>query len=199
MNARTALPTLTLGVLLLTGCTSPTVEPPALTASPTTSATPEPSPTPTDGIQIHSNTEAGILFDDVPDLTGDEAEVYNWIATYQKAFWETLRTNEVSDTFAAFTSAEVQDSLAQPASNNAAHGFRVGGTFTTWIRDIAVTGETATAVNCDDLREATFATDAGTFSAEDVGQGVPQRYRVELLRLDSGTWYINRFVKEGTC
>ena len=121
MKARTALPALTLGVLLLAGCTSPAVEPPGLTASsPTTSATPEPSPTPTDGIQIHSNTEAGIVFDDVPDLTGDEAEVYNWIAIYQNAFWETLRTNEVSNTFAAFTSTEIQDTMARVAADNAA-------------------------------------------------------------------------------
>ncbi|MCC2321355.1 hypothetical protein [Cellulomonas xiejunii] len=135
----------------------------------------------------------------MPDLTGDEAEVYNWMAMYQKAFWQTLRTNEVAGTFATFTSAEVQASLAKLASDNAAQGFRVGGTFKTWIRDISVTEGTATAVNCDDLREVTFATGAGSFSADDVGQGVPQRYRVELLRLDNGTWYINRITGDGTC
>ena len=121
MKARTALPALTLGVLLLTGCTSPAAEPPGLTASPTSTPTssPTPEPSPTDGIQVSSDTEAGIVFDDVPDLTGDEAEVYNWIATYQKAFWETLRTNEVSATFAAFTSTEIQDTMARIASDNA--------------------------------------------------------------------------------
>ena len=172
---------------------------PALTASPTTSATPEPSPTPTDGIQIHSNTEAGIVFDDVPDLTGDEAEVYNWIAIYQNAFWETLRTNEVSSTFAAFTSTEIQDSMARVAADNAADKVTIGGTFHSRITDIVVTGDTATGVKCNDFREATFTTPEGTFDAKQAQQDVPQRNALRLLRMDNGVWYVNKLVGDGTC
>ena len=129
---------------------------------------------------MQDDTEAGIVFDDVPDLTGDEAEVYNSIATYQKAFWQTLRTNEVSDTFATFTSTEIQDTMARVASNNAAEEARIGGTFRTRISDVVVTGDTATGVKCDDFREATFANNTGDLTLEEAGQDIPQRGKVEL-------------------
>ena len=202
MNARTALSTLTFGaLLLLTACTSPAVEPPGLTASPTTTPTPSPTPepTPTDGIQVHSDPEAGIFFEEVPDLSGDEAEVYNWIATYQKAYWQTLRTNELSGTLASIASADMQATLQQIATDNAASGVRVTGTFRTRITDIVVTGDTATGVKCDDLREATFATAEHEWTPTEVGTDVPERGTVELTRLDGGVWYINNVLEAGSC
>jgi len=204
VNPRTTLSALTVGaLLLLTACTSQAAEPPGLTASPTATTTDAPTPTPeptaTDGIQVHSDAELGIVFEDVPDLTGDEAEVYNWIATYQKAFWQTLRTNEVSGTFAAFTSAEIQDTMARIAANNTSGNARIAGTFRTRISEIVVDGDTASGVKCDDLGEATFTNDTGTFTAEDVGKDVAERNKLELIRLDDGTWYVNRLVGDGTC
>ncbi|SFK47941.1 hypothetical protein [Cellulomonas sp. KH9] len=203
MTARTLLPVLTVGALLLAGCTTEAAEPAGLTASPTatSSPTPEPtpSPTPTDGIQVHDDPELGIVFEDVPDLTGDEADVYNWIATYQKAYWQTLRTNEVSDIFATFTSSEIQDTMARIPANNSSSNATIAGTFRTRISDIVVAGDTATGVKCDDLGEATFTNDTGTFTAEDVGKDVAQRNKLELIRVDGGIWYVNRLVGDGTC
>lgn len=202
MNPRTTLSALTVGaLLLLTACSSGAVEPPGLTASPSPTATPSPTPepTPTDGIQVHSDAEAGIIFDDVPDLTGEQAEVYNWIATYQKAFWQTLRTNEVAGTFAAFTSAEIQDTMARIVSNNTRDSVTIAGEFHTRISEIVVTEGTATALVCDDFRQATFTTPEGTFDATEAQQDVPQLGKVELLRIEAGNWYINRETSAGTC
>ena len=204
MNPRTTLSALTVGaLLLLTACTSQAAEPPGLTASPTATTTDAPTPTPeptaTDGIQVHSDPEAGIVFEDVPDLTGDEAEVYNWIATYQKAFWQTLRTNEVSGTFATFTSAEIQDTMARIVSNNTRDGVGIAGVFHTRITDVVVTGDGATALVCDDFRESTFTTADGTFNATEAQQDIPQLGKVELLRLEDDLWYVNRETGAGTC
>lgn len=204
MTMRHLLPVTAVAVaLLVAGCSSEAAEPAGLTASPTVaptpSPTPEPSPSPTDGIQVHSDPEVGIVFEDVPDLTGDEAEVYNWIATYQKAYWQTLRTNEVSGILATITSADMQDRLAGIASGNAAGGVSIGGTFRTRISDIVVTGDTATGVKCDDLREATFTTAQREWTPGEVGTDVPERGTVELIRLDDGVWYINSVAEAGTC
>ena len=204
MNPRTTLSALTVGaLLLLTACTSGAVEPPGLTGSPsptaTPSATPTPEPTPTDGIQVHDDPELGIVFEDVPDLTGAEAEVYNWIATYQKAYWQTLRTNEVAGTFAAFTSAEIQDTMARIASNNTASNARIAGTFRTRISEIVVDGDAASGIKCDDLSQATFTNDEGTYTAKDVGKDVAQLNKLELVRLENGTWYVTRLTGVGTC
>lgn len=201
MKTRAVLTVLVAGALLLTGCTSPAPESgdPTPSVTPSATPTPTPEPSPTDGIQVHSDPATGIVFEDVPDLTGDEAAVYNWIATHQNAFWETLRTNKVSATYASMSSTEVQDTAARIAANNASNGVRIGGEFHTRISDIVVTGDTATGLVCDDFRQATFTTDAGEFTAEDVQQNVPERGRLELLRLENGVWYVNRVVGEGTC
>lgn len=201
MKTRAVLPALVAGALLLTGCTSPAPETadPTPSATPSATPTPTPEPSPTDGIQVHSDPATGIVFEGVPDLTGDEAEVYNWIAIYQKSFWETLRTNEVSSNFAAMSSTEIQDTMARIAANNAAEEARIGGEFHTTISNIVVTGETATGVKCDDFRQATFVNNTGQHTVEEAGQAVPQRGTVELLRLADGTWYINRVVGDGTC
>ena len=107
-----------LGVLV-TGCTADTSDLPGLTASPTVAVTASPSPSPT-GIVESSDPDLGIVFDDVPDLTGDEAAVYNWIATYEKAYWSTLTTNQVSTDFSLLASAEVQARIgADRAQSNA--------------------------------------------------------------------------------
>ena len=201
MKSRLVLTALLTGTLLLTGCT-PSDEP-TVTAAPTPTATstptPAPSPTPTDGIQVHSDPSTGIVFEDVPDLTGDEAEVYNWVAIHQNAFWDTLRTNTVNPAFATISSSEIQDTMARIASNNAAEDARIAGEFHTTISDIVVDGETATAHVCDDFRQATFANNTGELTVAEAGQDVPQRGRVELLRLSEGKWYINRVVSAGTC
>ena len=202
MNPRTTLSALTVSaLLLLTACTSGAVEPPGLTGSPSPTATssPTPEPTPTDGIQVHDDPELGIVFEDVPDLTGDEAEVYNWVATYQKAFWQTLRTNEVADTFATFTSAEIQETMAGIAAGNTADGVTIAGTFHTRISNVVVTGDTASAVRCSDFRDATFSNAEGTFNAVEAQWDVPQRSTLELLRLDTGIWYVNKIVDPGSC
>lgn len=189
--------------MLLTGCTQ--AEQPVIRPTPTqtSSPTPEPSPTPTDGIQVHSNPETGITFADEPDLAGDEAEVYNWVAMFQNALWDTLRTNTPSTVFMTYASAEVQASMQRIASNNTASGVQIGGTYTTTISDIAITTDdagmtTATATVCDDFRQATYTTDAGTFTAEDVEQDVPQRNTYELLHTGED-WYFNRVIGAGTC
>lgn len=201
MKTRSALTALLTGTLLLTGCT-PSDEPTA-TAAPTPTATstptPAPSPTPTDGIQVHSDPNTGIVFEDVPDLTGDEAEVYNWIAMHQNAFWDTLRTNQVSSMYAPLASAEVQEIAAGIAADNSANGVRIGGEFHTRISDIVVSGDTATGKVCDDFRQATFTTDAGEFTAADVQLDVPERGTVELLRRGEGAWYVTRVTGDGTC
>lgn len=202
MNARTALPSLTVGaLLLLAACGSPAVEPPGLTASPSATATPPPTPepTPTDGIQVHSDPAEGIVFEDVPDLSGDEAEVYNWIAEYQRAFWQTLRTNEPSSLAAAFTSTEIQENLARLAAANTQDGVTIGGTFHTRIFDVVVMGDTATGVRCSDFRDATFTTAEGTFDAVEAQWDVPQRSTLELVRLDGGVWHVSKIVGGGSC
>ena len=88
---------------VLVGCTSPQEPLPGLTASATVTAAPSATPTPSPTID-YSNPELGIVFEDDPDLTGDEAEVYHWAATYETEYWRTMTTNTVSPKFTTIAS-----------------------------------------------------------------------------------------------
>ncbi|MBO0919705.1 hypothetical protein J1G42_02555 [Cellulomonas sp. zg-ZUI222] len=192
--------TVVVGMLALAGCTSQAVEPPGLTASPTPQASAEatPEPTPESSTQDMSDPELGIIFDDVPTLTGDEADVWNTVATYQVEYWRTMTTNTVSPAFAVIASADVQAVMERIATNNTADAVDIGGTFRTRVSDVTVTGDTATAAVCDDYRDATFADADGPDTPETAGFGYPRRETVQLQRLGD-RWVIGTTAGEGSC
>ncbi|GEK22314.1 hypothetical protein [Cellulomonas xylanilytica] len=193
--------------LLLVGCTSGGNEPAGLTASPTTAATsaastPTPTSTaaPTAGVvKDLSDPELGIIFENVPALEGDAADVYNWIATYNKEYWRTLTTNQVSPAASILASAEVQARLKEIASNNSASQAAVGGVLHSRISEIAVDGDTATGVVCDDYRDATFADVDGTYTPEEAGFGGVPRKTLTMIREADGRWTVAQSQVEGTC
>lgn len=190
-----------LGMLVLAGCTSQAQEPPGLTATPTAepsaSATPEPTATPE--TQDLSNPELGIVFDDVPALTGDEADVYNLVATYQLEYWRTMTTNTVSPAFGVIGSADVQAVMNRIATNNAADSVDIGGTFRTRVSDVAVEGDSATATTCDDYREATFADADGPDTPETAGFAEPRLKSLQIQRLEGNRWLVGTSEVTGSC
>ena len=187
-----------LGVLV-TGCAADTSDLPGLTASPTVAVTVSPSASPT-GIVESSDPDLGIVFDDVPDLTGDEADVYNWIATYEKAYWSTMTTNQVSTDFSLLASAEVQARMQQIAAQNVGIAAEIGGVIRVEVREIAVDGDSARAVACVDYSEATFADPDGTYTPDEAGFGGTFRESLTLARLATeDRWMIMTTEVEATC
>ena len=189
-------------VVLLAGCTTPGPTPAATTPPPSSAAspTPTPTPTPTGGVQDQSDQALGIVFDDVPQLSGDEADVWNWIATYEKEYWRTMTTNEVSPAFAALGSAAVQKSMAQVVADNREVEATIGGTFRATVGGVTVDGDSATGVACDDYADVTFEDADGPDTPEEAGFGEPRRKRLTLQRLQGeGIWRVQTVKVEGTC
>jgi hypothetical protein len=182
VNLRTTLPVATLALLLTAGCTAGGVEPPGLTAAPTIS-TPTPTPSPTadpDGILVESDSEMGIVFEDVPDLTGVEADVYDTVALYKKAYWTTMTTNQVNPMFDTIASPELKTNMEQIAADLVAISADVSGTYRVRISQVAVNEDegSASVVTCSDYREATFAAADGPLTPEEAGKGDPPAQRV---------------------
>lgn len=201
VNLRTTLPVATLALLLTTACTAGGVEPPGLTAAPTTSTpTPTPSPTPDpDGILVQSDPELGIVFDDVPALTGVEADVYDTVALYKKAYWTTMTTNEVNPLFDTIASPELKAGMGRVVAKNVAINADIAGTYRVRISQVAITGEgEASVAACSDYSEATFASDDGTFTPEEAGFGIPQRSEYKLRNIGD-TWQITTGEVIGSC
>lgn len=201
MNLRTTLPVATLTLLLTAGCTAGGVEPPGLTAAPTTSTpTPSPSPTPDpDGILVQSDPEMGIVFDDVPTLTGVEADVYDTVALYEKAYWTTMTTNEVNPMFDILAAPELKDVMARVATNNGNAGAKIGGSYRVRISSVAITGDgTATAVACSDFQDVSFADAERSYTPQEAGFGERQR-STYVLRLGAPNWQVVSNEQEGSC
>ena len=196
-------------VVLVAGCTgSGDPDLPGLTASPSATRTPTPTPSPSESptsiagtVVDLSDPELGIVFEDVPDLSGDEADVYNWLSTYRVEYWRTLLSNEPSPAFEVFTSPELQADMAQNAAENAADGWIVEGTFHATIGDIVVEGDTATATTCDDYTSVRITDRDGPLTLEELGAEVPVLLQATLARSTrgEGTWTVLTTDRIGTC
>ena len=197
-------------VLLVGGCTAHDPDMPGLTASPTTESTPTATPTPTPtstqskiaGTVVDlSDAELGIVFDDVPELSGDEADVYNWIATYEVEVWRSLTTNEVSPGVAHIASPEVVSAMERNAAGNADLDARIGGLFRVSVAGIQVDGDTGSGTVCHDYRDVTFADSAGEYTPEEAGFGDRKAATLTLQRRADavGIWMITSSDPTGTC
>lgn len=192
---------LVIAAMVLTGCTSQAQEPPGLTASPTPSPTPSPEPEPTAPVsetQDLSDPEAGIVFEDVPVLTGDEAAVWNTAATFQREYWQLMRTNTASPGFSAIAFGDVVARMEEIAANNAADSVQIGGTYRTRVSDVTITGDEASVLVCDMYADVTFSDHRGPATPEEAGFGENILLRKPLRKLD-GRWMLGPSVREGTC
>ena len=190
--------------LVLAGCTgSGDPDMPGLTASPSATRTPTPTPSPTSiaGTVVDlSDPELGIVFEDVPDLSGDEADVYNWAATFQVEYWRTMTTNQVSPGMAVIAGPEVQTRMDRMVTNNAGNQLDVGGELAVVIARITVSGDTASAWMCDDFTGATFADPNGEYTPEEMGMDVPIAKTATLTRgAAEGQWIVGLLEDAGSC
>ena len=193
---------LVLSVACLVSCTPSAPEPTlAPTASTTPEPTPTPTPTPTSEVQDLSDPDLGIVFEQVPDLTGDAAAVYNTLATYEVEYWRMMTTNQVSPAFSVLASAEIQARIQQIAATNAAiEGGTIGGVFRAQVGEVTVDGDTATSTLCDDYRDVTFADPQGTYTPEQAGFGEPRLAKLTLTRIAAESrWLIQTSETLGTC
>lgn len=201
-RARVVATTVACGALLV-ACSSPSDDLPGLTASPTASAsaTEASTPTPTGAVvEDLSDPDLGIVFDDVPTLEGEPAEVYNWVATYEVEYWRTLISNEVSPGMAVVASAELQSEMQRIATANAGDQAKVGGVLRVGISGVEVTGDSARAVVCDDYGEATFEDVNGVYTPAEAGFGDARQTEVTLGRgPQEGLWTVQTQTRIGTC
>ena len=189
-------------VVLLAGCSSSsTPDDPAPTGS-RTSAAPQPTvvptPTPTPAVNDESDAAGGITFASPPPLEGDAAQAYNWISVYEKAYWNTLKTNAVDPSMSLYTSAEALAAMQQLADTNANIKAQIAGSFKVTVSDVVVDGHTATATVCEDYTAVTFADATRSYTPAEAGFDPPVRDAITLL--DAGDhWIVQTDTKSGTC
>jgi hypothetical protein len=190
-----------LSIAVLAGCSTQESDPPAPTSSTTVvpSATPTPTPSPT-GIVETSDLELGIVLDDVPEVGGDEAQVYNWAATYEKEYWRTLTTNVVSPAMSLLASPELQQRVATLAQSNVDDKWVIAGTMHVRIDSIVVDGDTASAAVCRDFSDTTATEDGRALTPEELGPDlVPKQMTLARVAGEQRWTVLTSETGAGTC
>lgn len=151
--------------------------------------------TPSSDAQDMTDPDLGIVFADVPVLRGDEADVYNVIATYEKEYWRTMTTNDVSPAFSVIGSAAVQTLMSGIVDENVAVQADIGGTFQARVSDVAVSGDTAVGRACDDYAAATFTDADGPDTPAEAGFGETRLKEMTLSRVAAERRWVVETVK----
>lgn len=187
------------GVAVLAGCSAQGHEPSTATAAST--STPEPAPSPTERTTTDlSDPELGVVFDDIPALTGPAASAHDAVALYQVEQWRTLTTGRVSPALAPLVSPELLRKAEYGVQRNTEAGWLFDGTLHISVADVAVDGTTATASVCRDHVEVLFLNTDGSApkTYEEIEFPRYERLAVRLSTADGGvTWVPEDATLEG--
>jgi len=131
---------------------------PATTPTPTVATstpTPTPSPTPAstavtaDGVIDRTDTDLGIVFTDLPDLTGPAIDALNTYTLFETDSWKATTTSKIPGDLAQITSGSVFDTVKTQADTNKKNGYTIDGVNRIAITDVKDTSSTkATIVTC---------------------------------------------------
>ncbi|MBO3086609.1 hypothetical protein [Cellulomonas fengjieae] len=190
-----------LSIAVLAGCSTQEADPPAPTSSATAAPSPTPTPTPSpSGIVEGSDLELGIVLDDVPELGGDDAQVYNWAATYEKEYWRTLTTNAISPAMSLLASPELQQRVTTLVQSNVADKWVIDGTMHVRIDSIVVDGDTASAAVCRDFSDTTATEDGRALTPEELGPDlVPKQMTLARVAGEQRWTVLTSETGAGTC
>jgi len=191
-------------IALTAGCSGAGKEPAGLTASPTaTTASPTATPTPTASTGVVtdlSDPALGIVFEKVPDVHADAADVYNWMATFEKEAWRTMTTNTLSPAMDVIASAEVKAQEQSAVDIDVKNGSHIGGVIHVRVGGISIDGDTARGTTCRDYANATFADATKSYTPEETSFGQPILVEMTLVRVRAENWWKVMTLKEvGTC
>jgi hypothetical protein len=151
-----------------TGASTPTPTP-AIAATPT----PAPSASPVaDGPVDRSDKKLGIVFTDLPDVTGAKAAPIDAYTLFESDFWRATTTGKIPAEMRAFTSPGAYAIVKAQVDGNKNAGFTVAGTNRIAFLDTDSTKDTATVATCQDAADWQFTdSDGKVQSGSDAGFG----------------------------
>lgn len=193
-----------IGVLLvgfLASCTGGGKEPPGLTASP--SATPESpsaSPTPVDAPIDRSDPDLGIVFTDLPDVTGDARSALDTLTLFEVEAWRAQKGGVMNDVISLIASSEMVALLQAQLDGNAEGGWTLSGELDVAITVEQADAQSALATVCQDWSKVISTQDGVAHTAEDLGEQGGYLFEVPMSRASAdGPWSVVYYERTGTC
>ncbi|MBI9114551.1 hypothetical protein [Sanguibacter suaedae] len=191
------LPAVLVGAIALTGCsdqgTQPEPSPTSATADPVPPTETPTSEAPQEGVLVdHTDESVGLVFSDLPDVSGDEADILNTYQQFEHEVWFTNTTASLSETVAEVTTGSVapffQERITTLTSGDPA--VLGGRTIFSSLTVEAVDGDVALVTSCADRREVTVEFADRTVSALEDGSSPTYVAHTTVLR-ESGTWKVS--------
>lgn len=202
MRRTTAIAIAALAMALLTGCTGGGQEPAGLsTATTTPSATPEPiqTPTPTGPVD-RSDEAAGIVFTNLPDLTGDALSAFDTLTLYEVEERRAMIVGVIDPALGFIASPEVLDVVQVQIDGNAEGGWTIGGVLSVDVQLVDADAFTAHATVCRDPTAGLYTNAGVTYSAAEMGINYRAAFDVLMSRLDeTSPWMVESYERDGTC
>jgi hypothetical protein len=195
----------TVGVLVvgvLAGCGGGGEEPLGLstvTAEPTQEVTPSPLPS-TGGPVDRSDEAVGIVFEDLPEVTGDALKALDTLTLYELEERRATTTGVFDPSIAMFASPDVVALVQGQVDGNAESGWTVGGVLVSVVDIVDADAHTAHATVCRDASDVLYTNAGATYTAADVGLTDRAFFEVVMSRLDDTVpWMVESYERNGTC
>jgi hypothetical protein len=172
---------------------------PAPAPSPTLTITPTPSATPSAaGVVDRSDPELGITFEDIPDVTGAQAEALDTLMQFQVEFWRSRVDGTVApgmDKLAVGAAlAQVKDVVA----TNAENGWSTGGEAINTYTDLAGSKSLVVVDLCADERKTTYTKDGDVTQGSELDMA-RQAIRAEVAVQATGGWAVQTYQPGKSC
>lgn len=191
-------------VTALAGCTADDgfeIPEPTVTPAPTPTPTPteDPSPEPgADGPMDRSDTDLGIVFHDLPAVSGDARAALDVLTLFQVEFWRALSSGEIDPLMSTLAAPEVVSVVQAQLDGNASGGWTLLGPVSVTPSIDEATEHVAVGSVCLDYSEGLFVNDGITHTAAEVEMDEGLLADTELAK-DSGRWVVTGWEATGTC
>ncbi|WP_148076554.1 hypothetical protein [Cellulomonas sp. PhB150] len=145
-----------------------------------------------------SDPALGIAFEQIPDVTGPQAEAMNSLMQFQVEFWRSRTAGKVSP---AIKDLATDDALAQVkdvVTTNKKDGWTTGGKVTSTYGKLSGSQRLVVVDLCSDERQATY-TRGGTVTS---GADLPtarQKVRAEVAVQPTGAWAVQTYRPGASC
>ena len=202
MRRTTAIAIAALAMALLTGCTEGGQEPAGLsTATTTPSASPEPIPTPTPtGPVDRSDEAAGIVFTNLPDLTGDALSAFDTLTLYEYLVQQSTTSGVFDSSLRIIAAPDLVEDVEYQVQQNAENGWTLSGVLGTTVAILDADAYTTHATVCHDLTDLRFSQAGAEYTADELGRDVRTFFTVVLSRFeDTSPWSVESYERTGTC
>jgi len=175
-----------------------TPTPTVATSTPTPTASPTPASTAVtaDGVIDRTDEDLGIVFTDLPDVTGPAIDALNTYTLFESDFWKATTTSKIPAELEQLTSPKVYDLVKTQVDTNKKNGYTMGGTNRIAITEVKdVDSTSATIVGCHDFDDWQITKKDGSTEEPPAHLSVT----VTMSRPPEGLWQADSYVWGDAC